>query len=376
MALPECGGAVDHSNPAGDAGHGSTGPFTEPASDTGPVGDDSGVSVPDPLLIDPSTRPAPIDAAPLPGASCNFALPSGGGACSWVRSFTGDPIACAGFVGVGNRQQCFTICDMSSASQTADACEVHGLSEGGVSGYVSCTSTTGACGDSGSGYVPPPGNGGRRPGYFASLGFGAAPPGRELGTHFARVACMEAGSVVAFQYLRDELLAHGAPKRLVRAASRAIRDEMRHVRQTSALARRFGEEPIAPLPELPHRIRTLLAMALENAVEGCIRETYSALECAWQGQVATDAVVRATMQRIARDELRHLALAWAVHGWAIGRLDPAARARVREAQRDEVAVLKSELGRDPHESLLSKGGLPRAFQSQALVDAIEAKLAA
>jgi hypothetical protein len=144
----------------------------------------------------------------------------------------------------------------------------------------------------------------------------------------------------------------------------------------SLVARRFGEEPITP-PTPPARvIRPLLTMALENAIEGCVRETYSALECAWQGYVATDAVVRATMRRIARDELRHLAFSWAVHAWAIGRLDAAGRARVRRAQRDAIAVLKREVGRDPHESLLGRGGLPRAHQSQWLVDAIEEKVAA
>jgi hypothetical protein len=187
---------------------------------------------------------------------------------------------------------------------------------------------------------------------------------------------MEAGSVNAFRWLRDELVAHGAPKRLVRAASRAIRDEKRHVRQTSALARRFSEEPISPPPPPPRVVRPLLAMTIENAVEGCVRETYSALECAWQAEVATDAVVRCTMSRIARDELRHLALAWAVHAWALGKLDAAGRARVRKAQRDEITALKRELERDPHESLLASGGLPRAWQSQCLIDAIETKLAA
>jgi hypothetical protein len=187
---------------------------------------------------------------------------------------------------------------------------------------------------------------------------------------------MEAGSVEAFRWLRDELMAHRAPRRLVRAASRAIRDEMRHVRQTAALARRFGEEPIAPLPVPARAVRPLAAMALENAVEGCVRETYSALECAWQAELADDPVVRATMKRIARDELRHLALAWSVHAWVVPRLSPAERASVLAAQREATAALSSELRADPDASLVAQAGLPRAAQSQALVAAIEAKLAA
>jgi hypothetical protein len=312
------------------------------------------------------------DATPLPMTPCEWST----GArtdCAWSLEFTGDAVTCAGFTGAGTPAQCLAICGLSNLGQEPTTCfeGVPRSLDGGVRSVVSCVVSGGACGP-----VIPPGNGGRRPGYFASLGFGAAPSGRELGTHFARVACMEAGSVEAFRWLRDELLAHGAPRRLVRAASRAIRDEMRHVRQTAALARRFGEEPIAPIPVPSRTVRPLLAMALENAVEGCVRETYSALECAWQAELATDPVVRATMKRIARDEMRHLALAWSVNAWAISRLTPDERARVSAAQRDAVAALREELRSDPHASLVGPGGLPRAAQSQALVGAIEAKLAA
>jgi hypothetical protein len=187
---------------------------------------------------------------------------------------------------------------------------------------------------------------------------------------------MEAGSVEAFRLLRDELIAHGAPRRLVRAAMRAIRDELRHVRQTSALARRFGEKPVAPRPSPPRAPRSLEEVALENAVEGCVRETYSALECAWQAETAADPVVRATMARIARDEMRHLELSWAVNAWARGRLDAAARARVERAQRAEVDEMLRELALDPNEDVMRAGGLPRAAQSRALVGAIAARIAA
>ena len=112
---------------------------------------------------------------------------------------------------------------------------------------------------------------------------------------------MEAGSVEAFRVLRDDLRMHGAPERLVRAAARAMRDEIRHVRQTAALARRFGEEPIAPPPVPDRPARTFEAVALENAIEGCVRETYSALECLWQAHRAEDPRVRSTMVQIARD---------------------------------------------------------------------------
>jgi hypothetical protein len=55
----------------------------------------------------------------------------------------------------------------------------------------------------------------------------------------AEAAWLEAASVDAFRVLRLELRAHSAPRRLLRAASRAARDERRHARAAGALARRF-----------------------------------------------------------------------------------------------------------------------------------------
>ena len=299
---------------------------------------------------------------PLPALACGGCTPG----CQWELSFVGDPQTCAGFTTSGTPAQCAALCGSDAHGEPANSCGIS--SNNGVETlYCAVVDTP---------YCPVIMNGGRRPAFFASLGFGPVARGRELGVHFARAACMEAGSVEAFRMLRDELVAHGAPRRLVRAASRAIRDEMRHVRQTSALARRFGEEPVAPRPVPTRARRSFDAIALENAVEGCIRETYSALECAWQAEVAADPVVRATMKRIARDEMRHLELSWAVHAWALGRLDADGRARVAAAQRTEISTMLAELSVDPHESLRRTGGLPRAAQSRALVDAIAARLAA
>jgi hypothetical protein len=340
--LPACGG--------------STAPVNPPSSDAGP---DAG-------------SPPP---GPVPGTACGWAtLPIGCGGCRpdclWAYSFKGDPSVCTGFSTSGTPTQCASVCGNDARGEPADTCSVQ---SNGASWELTCSVTQGPnCGPSG----PPVGNGGRRTSYFAQLGFGAAPRGREIGVHFARAACMEAGSVEAFRILRDELVAHGAPRRLVRAAMRAIRDELRHVRQTTALARRFGEEPVAPRPYPPRALRSFEEMALENAVEGCVRETYSALECAWQAEAAADPVVRATMARIARDEMRHLELSWAVNAWARSRLDAEARERVAAAQRAEIDEMLGELARDPNEALVRTGGLPRAVQSRSLVAAIAARIAA
>ena len=347
VSLAACGGAVTTLPPDnGDAGKGPL-----PDSGTPPGNGDAGTT------------------GDGPAASCDWTLtPST--PCTWTTLFPGDPTLCIN-ANQSAQTQCAILCGANVNGVAADRCYV-GTGDS-VDCYVdtdpSCTPSPGP---------PPnnPGNGGRRTSYFAQLGFGPAPRGRELGVHFARVACMEAGSVDAFKMLRDELVAHGAPRRLIKAAQRAIRDEQRHVRQTSALARRFGEEPVAPRPTTPRSPRSFEEIALENAVEGCVRETYSALECAWQAEVAVDPVVRATMARIAKDEMRHLALSWAVHAWAVGRVDAAGRARIAEAQRAEVDEMLEELAQDPHESLRLVGGLPRAAESRTLVAAIAQRVAA
>jgi len=204
---------------------------------------------------------------------------------------------------------------------------------------------------------------GRRPsGLLAS--------GREhdtgLGAHFAEMTRLEAASVDAFRHLRRELIAHGAPRRLVRAAERAARDEVRHARMTRALATRYGGEVIAPRVE-PRPVRNLEAVAIENAVEGCVREAFGALIACFQAAAARDPVIRAAMARIARDETRHAALAFEVDAWLRGKLGGSARARVEAARDRALGELASNAVEAPA-ALRSTIGLPTRQQSRFLLD--------
>ena len=185
-----------------------------------------------------------------------------------------------------------------------------------------------------------------------------------LGAYFAEVARLEAASVDAFRILRDELRAHGAPKKLVRAAARAARDEVRHTRATGALARRFGARPRAPEVERGAP-RSIEAMAIENAVEGCVRETYGALLATWQAQAARDSVVRAAMMRIARDETKHAALSWSVGRWLAARLD---REQKRRVERAKQAAAREILCAAEHDTagFADVAGLPSAATAARL----------
>lgn len=185
------------------------------------------------------------------------------------------------------------------------------------------------------------------------------------GGYFAQIAQLEAASVTAFRVLRDELRALGAPKSLLRAAGRAARDEVRHARATAALARRFGGTLSPATIARPAR-RSLETIALENAVEGCVRETYGALLATRQAQLARDPVVRSAMMRIARDETRHASLSWRVGRWLEARLEPAARRNVEHAKERAARELRLSLANEPACHFAELAGLPSPTEAEQL----------
>jgi hypothetical protein len=210
----------------------------------------------------------------------------------------------------------------------------------------------------------------RPPGLLPSLV--AARPA--LGAYFAEMAQLEAASIEAFRLLRDELAHHRAPRGLVRAAERAIRDEIRHTRLTLALARRHGGEFRPPVvTKVP--LRSLEAIAMDNAVEGCVRETFGALVATYQSRAAMDPSIRAVMKRIARDETRHAALAHDIDRWVRGRLDRATRARVEAAR---WAATEALLASEDEPSFADRRtlGLPTRTEAQHLLHAMTTALAA
>ena len=186
------------------------------------------------------------------------------------------------------------------------------------------------------------------------------------GGWLAHAATLEAASVTAFRELRRDLAALGAPRRLLRAASRAAEEERRHTRHTQALARRFGAR-VTVMVEGPTRRATLEELAAHNAAEGCVREAFGALVARWQATFAEDAEVRSVMARIAEEEARHAALAFAIDAWVKPRLDAAARARVEAARREATREVMAPRARDPRRDAgLRVLGLPDAAEAEAL----------
>jgi hypothetical protein len=261
-----------------------------------------------------------------------------------VGSTNLDPAACAALCPPGTQNP-----DGSVSSAIGAACYVYDMQD---AGWLDCTYTN--CCHAG---------GGRRP---AGL---IKPPTGALATtaqFLAEMAHLEAASVVAFERLARELQTHGAPRRLVTAARRSALDEVRHARVTKRLAEQRG----ATVPTCavnPVLMRSLEEMAVENVVEGCVRETFGAALALFQAKSAKYAEIRRAVARIARDECRHAQLSWAVAAWLDSKLDPSARRRVSNAHVEAVGALRREMQFEPSAEGL---GLPSAVQANVMLEAL------
>jgi hypothetical protein len=195
-----------------------------------------------------------------------------------------------------------------------------------------------------------------------------------LGHYLALAAELEAASIEAFRILEAELSSHDAPASLIASASSARRDEVRHTRVTRRLARRHGRSCPSVHRSSGDAPRPLEAVARENAVEGCVRETYAALVAYHQAEFAADPDVRAAMARIAVDETRHAALAWQVAAWAAGRLDEGANARVATARRSAVDELRRALGSAVPVEVTTEAGVPAARRALRMFEVVNREL--
>jgi hypothetical protein len=289
---------------------------------------------------------------PLEGGALDDATASDAGvACMrYTLPVTGDPAAC-GLVTLDCHS---TGGSVTSAALCATLCHQQGAGCWlGSSDTVSCV--VGQClGGACCGRRPP------------GLKLEAASGRSVVGRWFAELAAREVASVQAFSILRAELASHRAPRRLLAGARRAASDEVRHARVIGAIASRYGGK--SRPPRIEHRaIRSLEAIATENAVEGCVRETFGALVGMWQARFAGDEQVRKAMSHIARDETRHAALSWEVADWIEQRLGPSARRKVEAARRAAITELETEISHEPTPEIVRQAGVPSSRAARLLL---------
>lgn len=195
---------------------------------------------------------------------------------------------------------------------------------------------------------------GRKP---AGLAACAPSRGDVSGGYFAKMAHLEAASVVAFAHMVSELRAHGAPAALIARAEAAILNEQRHAVTIGALAVEHGAA--VPVVEVaPMAVRSLLEMAIENRREGCVRETFGALVAHYQAAASTERPVREAMREIAVDETEHAALSWDLDAWFATRLTASERALVEAAGSEAACGLEEECRLSLDEETNGIVGLP------------------
>ncbi len=209
---------------------------------------------------------------------------------------------------------------------------------------------------------------------FEELGVVAACTEDSLGEFLAKIAYLEAAAVHAFARLEAELAHHGAPVRLLNRVRQARRDEVRHAATMTKLAVRHGG--VVPSVEEPTRaVPSIEEIAMENRVEGCLRESYGAAVAAFQAARATDPRIAQALARIAVDEAAHAELSWAIDAWATAKLDRRARGRMDVAYAEAREALRSEVALSYRAEVTEGAGMPTAAQAIALLDGMLAVLA-
>ncbi len=208
---------------------------------------------------------------------------------------------------------------------------------------------------------------GRRPSDLAPTGI---PWLASASACFSEIAHMEAAAVLAFEELERELDALGAPDDLLARVRRARADEIAHAEVTAALAAKHGGS--VPAPRVlgsagPRTVRPVMALALENAREGCLREAYGALVAAYQAAHASDPEVRAAFAKIALDEAEHAELSFALDAWLVAQLGPEERRDLERARASALDALAAACAVESAREVRVIAGMPSAHEAQALL---------
>ncbi|MDP3277840.1 MAG: hypothetical protein Q8Q09_21835 [Deltaproteobacteria bacterium] len=203
---------------------------------------------------------------------------------------------------------------------------------------------------------------------------GMANDPKSAGDWLADGAAYEAIAAIAFERLGAELQRFGAPSDLIARAQRAAQDERRHASVMAALAAGEGRESAAVTShEIP--ARTLADIAIENAGEGCVRETLGAVIMAYQAQHAGGASMREALAQIAREEAEHAQWSWDLDAWARTQLSSEVIDQMDRARSETLASLRDVLtAREPSESLRQTVGMPPNAAVHTMIDSLTVAL--
>ena len=183
----------------------------------------------------------------------------------------------------------------------------------------------------------------------------------EFAALLAETAALEAAAVIAFDELGRSLRQFGAPAELIARAQTAKADEVRHTALMATHAANYGWDAALPVAAAPAATAyaSLFDLALHNAREGCVNETYGALVALHQAQAAVDLDVRASLAQIADDEVRHAQWSHDLDAWLQPLLSTTQQQAVAAAKATALAELAS-LAQAPTSEAQIRMGLPGA----------------
>jgi len=191
-----------------------------------------------------------------------------------------------------------------------------------------------------------------------------------VAAYLARSAHLEAASVLAFQALAAELSLHGAPAALVADCLAAAREEVAHATALGALARARGATPCKAT--MPRRaLPSLVQLAIENEVEGVVRESFGAAQAILSAHHASAPDVRSAMASIAVDEASHAALSSRIASWLSSQLTLEQRRLVASKRRDAIDELRRAIDIEPEGALVVELGVPSRAVSLRLLAGLE-----
>jgi len=173
---------------------------------------------------------------------------------------------------------------------------------------------------------------------------------------WAQIHYLEKAAVIAFMQLAEELRDLGAPRELIEGCLQAAAEEIGHAQVTGKLAVDLGATlwPVEPVEKVD---RTLFELAMHNASEGCVRETYAGLEGLYQASQVREEWAPMVHQ-IAHEECGHADLSWRIHEWACAQLSPAEVAQIEAAQRQALSELYSAAMERDLDPFFAEMGLP------------------
>jgi hypothetical protein len=209
---------------------------------------------------------------------------------------------------------------------------------------------------------------GRQP--QALLACSAVAPSNIIGDYLARVAHLEGAAVLAFGELANELDRLGVDASLSERARKAQGEELRHEACMEKHASRYHVRHAAP-QAATQRYESLFALALHNAQEGCVRETYGALVAKHQAMFAGDDGLRSDMQTIAAEEVSHAAWSHDLDTWLSERLTAREREQVAAAKQQAFDHLRDELNQEVDEQLRLFAGLPNKAVAQRMLGQLQ-----